>query len=145
MCLNDFSKISKSSLLILLIIFFTFKSNLTNCDIVTKNSTNSENHTSSVIQCSNSTNDGEHEECILRDHHVVIVKKMDSFLNEPSSIYSSYNEHLKHTSLLYGIALLAQENELNQKCYNEIMQIYDGINRKEIWAMKSKLQHTLSR
>jgi hypothetical protein len=29
---------------------------------------------------------------------------------------------------------------LNQKCYNEIMQIYAGIGRKEIWAIKSEFQ-----
>lgn len=128
MCLTE----CKKSALLLLIIFIS-KSNLISCDIVI-NSTNNENHTTSVIKCKNNSDVGEQEDCIRRDH-VVIVKKIDSYLNEPS--YLSYNDRLRHTSILYGIVLLAQENELNQKCYNEIMQIYDGINRKEIWAIKT--------
>lgn len=62
------------------------------------------------------------------------------YMKEASSVYSAYNARLKHISMLYGITLLAQENELNQRCYNEIMQIYDGINHKEIWAIKGKLK-----
>lgn len=136
MCLTDWKKFS--SILLLLI---AYKTNSASCDIIVNTTTpTSENHTS-VIECQNTTNiDGViQEDCIVKDHHVVIVKKIDSYLNQPSSIYNSHNERLKHTSILYGIVLLAQENELNQKCYNDIMQIYDGINRKEIWAMKSKL------
>jgi hypothetical protein len=141
MCLSGYNKFLKSCTLLLLIAL-VLKSNLITCDIIT-NSTNIENHTAPIIQCKNNSDDGVQEDCILRDRHVVIVKKIDSYLNEPSSIYSSYAERLKHTSILYGLVRLAQENELNQKCYNEIMQINDGIKRKEIWAMKSKFQHLI--
>lgn len=140
-CLSGYNKFPKACAFLLLIVF-VLKSNLITCDIVI-NSTNSENHTAPIIQCKNNSDDGEHEDCILQDRHLVIVKKIDSYLNEPSSIYSSYVERLKHTSILYGLVKLAEENELNQKCYNEIMQINDGINRKEIWAMKSKFQHLI--
>ncbi|KAL7051333.1 hypothetical protein ACKWTF_004432 [Chironomus riparius] len=135
MCLSGYNKFLKSCSLLFLIVF-VLKSNLITCDIIT-NSTKNENHTAPIIQCKNNSNNAEQEDCIMRDSHVVIVKKIDRYLNEPGSMYSSYADRLKHTSILYGLVKLAQENELNQKCYNEIMQIYDGINRKEIWAMKT--------
>lgn len=52
--------------------------------------------------------------------------------------YKEYDQ-LKTMSILYGVVKLATERQLNTQCYRELNQIYDGIHRKEIWAIKGKL------
>lgn len=44
---------------------------------------------------------------------------------------------LESTSVLYGVVKIASmhRQKLNQ-CYQELNQVYDGINRKEMWAIK---------
>lgn len=70
---------------------------------------------------------------------LVLMQKFDDYVRDTSLVHSSRHiERLKHTSVIYGLIDAAEENQLNQQCYNEIMQIYHGINRKEIWAMKSE-------
>ncbi|KAG5676992.1 hypothetical protein PVAND_006783 [Polypedilum vanderplanki] len=133
MCLSELKNRHTMPLKLLLIILVLY-SKLISCDILI-NSTRTENFTSPLVQC-NSENSSDCNK-IMRDRHVVIVKQIDNYLSEASSKYSTYNDRLKYSSILYGIVLLAQENELNQKCYNEIMQIYDGIGRKETWAIKT--------
>ena len=106
------------------------------CDNLNLNKTNNENLTSQLISC----NDGEKCQSISRDQ-VLLVHKFDDYVRETSSILNSHNMHrMKHSSVIYGLVSTAEENQLNQQCYNEIMQIYHGINRKEIWAMKSELK-----
>lgn len=89
-----------------------------------------------MVSCS----DGEKCQAIMRDR-MLLVQKFDDYLRESSSVINAqYTERLKHSSVIYGLTLSAEENQLNQQCYNEIMQIYHGINRKEIWAMKSEFR-----
>lgn len=100
------------------------------------NKTNRENLTSPLVSCS------EDEKCkaIMRDQ-MFLVQKFDDYLRETSLISNGHHlERLKHSSIIYGLIVAAEENQLNQQCFNEIMQIYQGINRKEIWAMKSELK-----
>lgn len=48
------------------------------------------------------------------------------------------SDRLASSSILYGLlSVAAQRNEKGQ-CYNDMNQIYEGIQRKEIWAMKGK-------
>lgn len=105
------------------------------CDL-NLNKTNNENLTSPLMPC----NDEEKCKAMVRDR-MLLSQKFDDYLRESSSVLSSHHtERLKHSSVLYGLSVAAEENQLNQRCYNEIMQIYHGINRKEIWAMKSELR-----
>lgn len=118
-----------ASLLALLFLNVT----IVRCDL-NPNKTNSENLTSSLRSCE------DEEDCnaLMRDR-MLLVQKFDEYVRESSSMLNSHHtERLKHSSLLYGLTVVAEENQLNQRCYNEIMQIYHGINRKEIWAMKSE-------
>jgi hypothetical protein len=139
MCLSEINLFTMS--LKLLLIALVLESKLMGCDRL-MNITHNENFTSPLVQCNrNDSDSAENCKSIMRDRHVVIVKPIDNYLSDSNSRKSTYSDRLKYSSILYGIVLLAQENELNQKCYNEIMQIYDGITRKEIWAIKSELQH----
>lgn len=125
-CLSDYGKLLCNSLLLIAVL----NTNLIDCDILVNNKTTNKQNASACgeVECSSN---------IKRDHHVLIV----DYMKESSSNYNAYGDRLKHLSILYGIALLAQENELNQRCYNEIMQIYDGINHKEIWAIKGEPEY----
>lgn len=49
-------------------------------------------------------------------------------------------EHLKSSSILYGILKIASEREPADKCYQNLIQIYNGVHRKEIWAIKGKIK-----
>lgn len=100
-----------------------------------QNSTSNENLTSSLVSC----NDDEKCKSITRDR-VLLLQKFDDYIRETSSVLlnSHHSERMKHSSVIYGLVVAAEENQLNQQCYNEIMQIYHGINRKAIWAMKSE-------
>lgn len=123
-CLSEFKK-----LFFLLIIILN--TNLFHCDniIVNKTTHNSQNTSAcSEDECGTKSSTNH-----IRDHHLLFV----DYLKESSSV-STYSDRLRHLSILYGIILRAQENELNQRCYNEIMQIYNGINHKEIWAIKGE-------
>lgn len=104
-----------------------------NCDI-NLNKTSGENLTSPLVSC----NDGEKCKVMTRDRMVLVQKKFDDYLREASSVLNVHTERLKHSSVIYGLIVAAEENQLNQRCYNEIQQIMHGINRKEIWAMKSE-------
>ena len=43
---------------------------------------------------------------------------------------------MKHSSIIYGLTLIANTDDLSIKCYEELQKINNGINKKEIWAMK---------
>ncbi|KFB36633.1 AGAP007659-PB-like protein [Anopheles sinensis] len=47
---------------------------------------------------------------------------------------------LRHTSVLYGLLSIADRDGLSERCYRELQRVYDGIQQKEIWAMKDKLE-----
>lgn len=49
---------------------------------------------------------------------------------------------LTSSSMVYGVLTLAVQKADKSRCYNELGQIYDGINRKEIWAIKGKKTHS---
>lgn len=120
---------------ILLLIFFDFS--VVVCDIIILNNTNSENLTSSIKACNGD------EKCkeVMRNR----IDRAQKFNDYIGVINFTFNAHhtrrLKHTSVVYGLIVSAKENQMNQQCYNEIMQIYHGINLKEVWAMKSELRN----
>lgn len=51
--------------------------------------------------------------------------------------YKEYDQ-LKTTSILYGLAKMATERVQQNRCSRELTKIYDGIHRKEIWAIKGR-------
>ncbi|XP_055307399.1 uncharacterized protein LOC129571608, partial [Sitodiplosis mosellana] len=59
---------------------------------------------------------------------------------EPTELVTSHNEfdRLKSISILYGIVDIASKRpQATSQCHRELNQIYDGIHRKEIWAIKA--------
>lgn len=67
-------------------------------------------------------------------------------VNKSKEFAPSYREYdrLKSTSILYGvIKTAAQRSQMDDKCYRELNQIYDGIHRKEIWAIKGKTKNSV--
>lgn len=126
-------KMHQKNILLLTILCTIISLSLVSCDSFL-NKTNGENLTSPILECK------EDEKCRDMMHsRIRLVQKLDDFARETDSILTAYHtERLKHSSVIYGLIVTAEENQLNQKCYNEIMQIYHGINRKEIWAMKSE-------
>lgn len=116
-----------------ILLFITiFNLYFVNCDILLNNTSNVKNASACEgDQCGAQHNANGN---IVRDHRMLIV----DYVQESSNFYNAYSDRLKHMSILYGIIMFAQENELNQRCYNEIMQIYNGINHKEVWAIKGE-------
>lgn len=133
MLISAMNKMKKRQLkIILLIVLFINIFSLSNvsCDR-DLNKTSSENLTSSIIAC----NDDEKCKEMMSDR----MQKFDDYIRDTNSfLHAQHTERLKHSSVIYGLIVTAEENHLNQQCYREIMQIYHGINRKEIWAMKSE-------
>lgn len=127
------SKVKQKELFVLFVIVLSVLQ--VNCDI-NLNKTNGENLTSPLVSC----NEGEKCKVMMRDRMVLVQQKFDGYMREASSVLNvQHTERLKHTSVVYGLIVAAEENQLNQRCYSEIQQIMQGINRKEIWAMKSEL------
>lgn len=62
---------------------------------------------------------------------------------ETAPTYKEYDQ-LKTSSILYGLAQMAIERAQQQpqqhrnQCSRELKSFYDGIHRKEIWAIKGK-------
>lgn len=129
-CLSEHRKLCNTFLFLAL-----FNLNFVSCDILNSTSNIKNSSACEGDQCDNGQNH------IVRDHRMLIV----DYVQESKSLYSAYNDRLKHMSILYGIIMIAQENELNQRCYKEIMQIYNGINHKEVWAIKGEWIHKLKR
>ena len=127
-CFSEHIKLWCNFLLLIAIL----NTNFVSCDILL-------NQTTASVQKNASACDGDQcnaqQNKVIRDQRMLIV----DYVQESNLYFNGYNDRLKHISILYGIILAAQENELNQRCYNEIMQIYDGINHKEIWAIKGEL------
>lgn len=123
-------KFFKSFLMILVFV------NLVKCNFLNLNKTNNNLTSQLSINCDN--NDGKCKE--IHHDHMVLVHKFDEYFRENISESKTFeiNERLKYSSIIYGLLLTASENQLNQKCYNELMQIFSGINKKEVWAMKSE-------
>ena len=132
-CEKSKSSTSKHQKLVFVLFAVILNLSKVNCDI-NLNKTNSENLTSSLVSCS----DEEKCKAIMRDRTVLVQQKFDNFLRESTVLNIHHTERLKHSSVIYGLIVTAEENQLNQQCYNEFQQIMHGIKRKEIWAMKSE-------
>lgn len=46
------------------------------------------------------------------------------------------SDRLASSSIIYGLLSVAAQKGERGQCYSELNQIYEGIQRKEIWAMK---------
>lgn len=55
-----------------------------------------------------------------------------------TQIYKHY-DWLMGSSVLYGVLKVASEKEQSNTCFKELNQVYEGIHRKEIWAMKGEI------
>lgn len=47
------------------------------------------------------------------------------------------------SSIIYGILTLAVQKDDKSQCYDELKQIINGINRKDIWAIKGSYEFCL--
>ena len=120
-----------SFVVLLLINVIILNSNIVNCDI-NYNKTNN----SSVPE--SSCNNDEYCSKNIQDQ-IVLAKTINNYLHNVGSSGKSFNtERLKHSSVLYGLVMNAEKHQLNHQCFSEMMQIYEGINKKEIWAIKSE-------
>lgn len=48
------------------------------------------------------------------------------------------DRHWASSSVMYGLLTIDTKNYVNAQCYNELRQIYNGIRRKETWAIKGQ-------
>jgi peptidoglycan/LPS O-acetylase OafA/YrhL len=62
-----------------------------------------------------------------------LYNDMKRSTHEESKIH---RDRLLHSSIIYGLISLADESELNPRCYNNLITIRDAIHHKEIWAIK---------
>lgn len=113
--------------------------NLVNCNFVNLNKTQI-HHENLTSQLSMACDDGDGKCKEIHRDHMVLVHKFDEYFHENNTEanHHEFNERLKYSSVIYGLLMTANENQLNRKCYNEIMQIFSGISKREVWAMKSE-------
>lgn len=48
------------------------------------------------------------------------------------------DQHWASSSVMYGLLTHNTKDYVNEQCYGELRQIYNGIRRKEIWAIKGQ-------
>lgn len=61
--------------------------------------------------------------------------------NSPHNLneYQTDNiNHLERSSVIFGLLKLAKKENFNHKCFSDLQQIYNGIQHKDVWAMKGK-------
>lgn len=65
---------------------------------------------------------------------------MDDYQSERlnSDIFERHSDdrHWSSTSVMYGLLMLANRDYVNEQCHTELRMIYNGIRRREIWAIK---------
>jgi hypothetical protein len=99
------------------------------------------NHNNSNNNSRNGSHES-HETCTSQfcDNDRVIMSTLDYLYNDMkrSNEFSIHKDRLLHSSIVYGLISLADKNELNMNCFNNLNTIQKAIHQKEIWAMKSK-------
>lgn len=45
-------------------------------------------------------------------------------------------EHLRRTSVIYGLISISSNELLSDACYTDLQRVFEGIHKKEVWAMK---------
>lgn len=61
----------------------------------------------------------------------------DRSMNNPPSYAANFDEqHWARSSVIYGLLTIANTDFVNERCHSELQYIYNGIRRKEIWAIK---------
>lgn len=68
------------------------------------------------------------------------IATIDTVTNQPFAINID-DQHWASSSVVYGLLTLNTRNYVNDQCYNELRQIYNGIRRKEVWAIKGQWIH----
>lgn len=70
----------------------------------------------------------------------LIMSTLDYLYNDMkrSNEFSIHKDRLLHSSIVYGLISIADKNELNSRCFNNLIAIQKAIHQKEIWAMKCK-------
>lgn len=61
--------------------------------------------------------------------------------NDDSQTFVSHadDRHWSSTSVMYGLLMLANSDYVNEQCHAELRMIYNGIRRRDIWAIKGLL------
>lgn len=45
---------------------------------------------------------------------------------------------LSSSSVLYGLSAQSSPDQVSRTCHDQLQTIFDGIHRRDVWAMKSK-------
>lgn len=100
-------------------------------------------HCNRLLQNKNNSKDGERTQ--HSEHHDKLIQSAKAAGDNNSTaemmvrLFSRQHmqsDRLASSSIIYGlVSVAAQKGESNQ-CFSELNQIYEGIQRKEIWAMK---------
>lgn len=82
----------------------------------------------------------------LLNQSVCLVKNFTTNANQTTKLFDGHNKtnamslfdkkSMEPTSFLYGILLISLEHSEKTLCASELKHLYDGILRKEIWALK---------
>lgn len=81
--------------------------------------------TSETITGTTTTNSGYHQSERFDDDSHTFTTNID-------------DTHWSSTSVMYGILMLATRDYVNEQCYSELRMIYNGIRRKDAWAIKGQ-------
>lgn len=121
-------KLNSVSCYAFLLIILNQSSNYVNCLNSELNLNNSRNVSSGSSSCKG-------QYCPPHDDHL-LVKTLDYLYNDIKRSNDFNRERLMHSSIVYGLISIVERNNINSKCFNDLMTIQDGIHKKEIWAMK---------
>lgn len=65
-------------------------------------------------------------------------KNATSNIDTVGSYSVRVDSFLRSSSVLYGLIGQSTPTDVNQQCYNHLQSVYEGIHKRDIWAMKSK-------
>lgn len=55
-------------------------------------------------------------------------------------IKETVNEY-KDLSIIYALADIVSDDMVNSQCFSELQELHHGINEKQIWAVKGRVQY----
>lgn len=79
------------------------------------------------------------ETCTDRFCYNLTSEHMNAEIDLRSTAIKGY-DHYRSYSILYSILEMASDRYEGNQCHRELIQMYNGIHRKEIWAMKGNFK-----
>lgn len=99
-----------------------------------------ENQTQANIeQLATSTQPILSETCTDRFCYNLTSEHMNAEIDLRSTAIKGY-DHYRSYSILYSILEMASDRYQSNQCHRELRQMYHGIHRKDIWAMKGNFK-----